>query len=247
MKLLLSLHDVTPHHMARLIRAERLLTSVGVERVTYLYVPNYHGACPAEASPEFVAWSHAARPFDVQWFLHGYYHAEGIDRSETSAVGWRGRLARAWMTAGEGEFLGLSGVALRSRLERGVESFLACLGVSPSGFVAPAWLHNDDLMPALRGMGFKYSETHARIFQLQTGRARWSPVVTWATRTVARKYGSLVVAPALARHAGRQPIMRVALHPTDMDHPMTVRSIARVLERTRRARATALYDDALFE
>jgi predicted deacetylase len=247
MKLLLSLHDVTPGHMSRLAKAERLFTSVGVERVTYLFVPNYHGVCAVEASSEFVAWCRAARPFDVQWFLHGHYHADTVDGARPPAVGWVGRLARTWLTAGEGEFLGLSDAALSDRLQRGVESFHSCFGVRPIGFVPPAWLHNDQLMPALRTMGFEYSENHARVFQLQTGRELWSPVVTWATRTVVRRFGSLVVAPAIARGTRRQPIVRVALHPNDMDHPATIRSFLSVLEATRRGRTMAWYDESLFQ
>jgi predicted deacetylase len=246
-KLLLSLHDVTPRHMARLVKAEQLFVAAGVERVTYLFVPDYHGACPAEASPAFVAWCRAPRRFDVQWFLHGHYHADRVGSGPPPAVGWGGRLARAWLTAGEAEFLGLSNGALSDRLERGMGSFRRCFGSAPVGFVPPAWLHNDELMPALRTRGFQYSENHARVFQLQTGRECWAPVVTWATRTVVRKYGSLVVAPVIARGARRHPIVRVAVHPYDMDHRATTRSVLSVLAAARRGRTWAAYDDTLFD
>ena len=78
--LLVSLHDVTPAHAARLARAEQLLSALGIEEVAYLYVPDFHGRAPAHRDPAFAAWCRAARPFRVQWFLHGYYHQELRER-----------------------------------------------------------------------------------------------------------------------------------------------------------------------
>ena len=40
--LLLSLHDVTPRHLVRLVRAEALFRELGVTHATYLVVPRYH-------------------------------------------------------------------------------------------------------------------------------------------------------------------------------------------------------------
>ena len=66
-KLLLSLHDVTPRHLARLIRAEALFRDLGVSDVTYLVVPRYHGGWAIEGDHEFETWCRRQRAFDVQW------------------------------------------------------------------------------------------------------------------------------------------------------------------------------------
>ena len=42
-ELIVSLHDVTPVHAARLDRAEALLRTLGIDEVTYLLVPRFHG------------------------------------------------------------------------------------------------------------------------------------------------------------------------------------------------------------
>jgi predicted deacetylase len=244
-KLLVALHDVTPVHAARLEKAERLLTALGIRRVTYLLVPDFHASGAAHASDAFVAWCRMARPFDVQWFLHGYFHKDVVASARRlNAADW---LASKLLTAGEGEFLELRGDALRERIGAGVQSFERCLGDAPSGFVAPAWLFNSELIPALTNMSFQFTESHFRVFHLRTGRERTAPVITWATRTRLRRYGSLIVALAERRLWQAQPLLRVALHPYDFDHPATVASIARTLDAVRRDRVLATYDDSLFD
>ena len=245
MKLLVSVHDVAPAHAERLVKAEQLLDALGVPRVTYLLVPNYHGRGDAHEDDEFVAWCRQARPFDVQWFLHGCTHLEDRSRVERSddARSW---FARRFMTAGEGEFLSLRGEALRQRLRAGVDGFTRCLGFAPPGFVAPAWLFNRELLPALAAEGFRFSEDHFRVFDVQGRRCVESPVVTWATRTFLRRQGSRCASPLLARWWARREVLRIALHPTDFDHPYTVVSICRALDLARGKREIASYSEDLF-
>src|SRR5262249_31914580 len=85
-KLLIALHDVTPVHAARLERAERMLERLGVHQVTYLLVPDFHRQGRADLAPGFVEWCRARRPFNVQWFLHGYFHDARIGPAERGHV-----------------------------------------------------------------------------------------------------------------------------------------------------------------
>lgn len=242
-KLVVSLHDATPFHLNRMRKAESVFRDLGLAKLTYLYVPEYHGGYPSAADPGFVAFCRADRPFAVDWHLHGYRHLED---AAPAAGGAGDFLKRRLLTAGEGEFLALDAEAQKRKLKAGRESFRACLGREPVGFVAPAWLFNADLAPALKGLGFRFTEDQRRMYRVDTGARLESPVITWATRTFLRKYGSLVVCPLLARLWSDAQVLRVAMHPFDFDHPETVRSIRAVLRRVMRGREQAFAADLDF-
>lgn len=242
-KLVVSLHDATPFHLDRMRKAETVFRELGLAKLTYLFVPEYHGGYPAAADAAFGEWCRAPRPFAVDWHLHGYHHLED---AAPAAGGARDFLKRRLLTAGEGEFLALDASAQKRKLEAGRESFRACLGADPVGFVAPAWLFNADLAPVLKGLGFRFTEDQRRMYRVDTGARLDSPVITWATRTWARKYGSLVVCPLLLRLWSRTPVLRIAMHPFDFDHPETVASIRGVLRRAMQGREQAFAGDLDF-
>ncbi len=237
LKLLVSLHDVTPVHAARLARAEALLRSLAIEEVAYLFVPRFHGV-PSEEDAAFLRWCRAPRAFRVHWMLHGYLHQESHPaRAPQPGAWWKHRL----LTAGEGEFLTLRGDELHERLAQGRDVFRRCLGADPDSFVPPAWLAHPDLQPALRDLGFDYTEDHHRIYQLQHARSQPAPVITWATRTLIRRVGSRIVCPLMSAMWRSQPVLRVALHPHDFDYPATSNNIARILHGLIRDRDAVTY------
>jgi predicted deacetylase len=244
LKLVISLHDVTPFHMDRLARAEALYRDLGLAKVTYLFVPEYHGGYPAATDPAFRDWCQKARPFQVDWHLHGYHHLEAPARDTAGSAG--DFLKRKLLTAGEGEFLALDAAAQRAKLAAGRDVFRACLGRDPIGFVAPAWLFNAELPLVLREQGFRFTEDQRRMYRVDTGARLSSPVITWATRTWLRKYGSLIVCPILLRLWSRAPVLRLAMHPFDFDHPATVASIRAVLISALRYREQAFAEDLDF-
>jgi hypothetical protein len=209
---LIALHDVTPVHRARLEAAERLFAELDISRVTYLLVPDYHRCGRADESSDFVAWCRAPRPFDVQWFLHGYFHEDRLDAGGTHRLTIVERLSAMLMTGGEAECVRLGAEALRGRLRAGARVFESCIGASPKGFVPPAWLFNRHLLPLLSDQGFEFSESQLRVFQIPSGRELLAPVLTWATRTRLRRCASLAAAVAGRRLWRRRPVVRVALH-----------------------------------
>jgi predicted deacetylase len=246
-KVLVSLHDVAPFHLERIRKAEALFAKLGVPKVQYLFVPDFHGKSPVDASPGFVAWCRGPHPFEISWWLHGYYHLDRADEAALSALSGADRLKRRFLTAGEGEFLALEAGEQRRRLEAGLARFGECFpGERPRGFVAPAWLFRPErLFPPLRALGMPFTEDHRFVYRLadETGRevtqALRSPVVTWATRTLLYKYGSLAMCPLRAWWYRREPVLRIALHPHDFDHPETVASIEGVLRRALKSRECA--------
>jgi predicted deacetylase len=219
--------------------------ALGIPSVTYLFIPDFHARSPAHARADFIAWCGAPRSYDVRWFLHGYFHQEGVDTAHPpGALTLMEWCARRFLTAGEGEFLFLRGPTLDERLRAGVDSFRQCLGHAPSGFVAPAWLYNEELIPALTRLKVAFTESHFHVFDLRAARAVPAPVMTWASRTMAHRVGSLAVTATERRIWARRRLVRLALHPADFGHQRLVDSIARSLDALRRDRDVVTYEEA---
>jgi predicted deacetylase len=243
-EVLLSLHDVTPAHRERIERAEALFRELGVRKATYLLVPAFHGAEPCDHDESWIAWCRAPRPFQVDWLLHGYSHRETLS-PDAGSGDLSERLKRRYMTAGEGEFLALSAEAAGERIARGAEVFRRTLGTEPRGFVAPAWLFNPALGPALARQGIRFHEDHGGILPTDGSPPIPAPVVTWATRTPLRKWTSILGTPALLALWRRRPLVRLAVHPHDFDHDATVASIRRVWRAALAGREQRLYGEVL--
>lgn len=239
-RVLLSLHDVTPFHLERLNRAERLFESLGIERIAYLLIPNYHGRSPA-VTPEFRDWCNRERPFTVEWILHGFYHLEQPGDISTSAR--VDSLKRKYATAGEGEFLSLDYDCALDRINRGIAVFEETLGIKPSGFIPPAWLYHSDLANALRTAGLDFWESRNSVQALTSDALVSAPIITWATRTPMRKASSILGTPVLEFAYRPRPVIRLAVHPFDFDHPETIRSITSAWQRVIKRRKQISYSE----
>jgi predicted deacetylase len=222
--LLVSIHDVTPALAADVTRLWGICADRGLTPAL-LVVPNWHGEWPLEAHPRFVEWVHARAAEGAEIVLHGERHDEvGLPRSRADQL-------RAWgRTDGEGEFLTLDAAAAQERLGRGLAR-LRQVGFEPSGFVPPAWLAREATYEAAAAAGMAFSEDDRSIRLLASGERLRSPVTRWSTRTPMRAWGSVGVATAryLLQRGERLP--RIALHPPDLGHPATARSVARTLDQ----------------
>jgi len=237
---LVSLHDVTPAHLDRLDRAEALFREAGVAHVAYFLVPDFHRAHSIAADTAFKAWCARPRPYSIEWVLHGYYHLEDAKASQSRRLS--AEIARQTMTAGEGEFLALSACEQRERLIRGREAFESIVGVAPRVFVAPAWLFQKTLPPLLAELGFRYTEDHLAVRDVQAGASRRCPAVTWATRSTIRRVGSRVVCPIAYEIARRLGPLRIAVHPLDLDHARTADQARRLIADAVARRSISGYD-----
>jgi predicted deacetylase len=157
--------------------------------------------------------------------LHGERHDEsGLRRRVKDS--WR-----AWgRTAGEGEFLTLDEGAARARIARGLVR-LRRLGLNPTGFIPPAWLARDAVQSAVAAEGLAFTEDATSIRVLPSGERVMSPVVRWSARSPVRAWGSTAVAAARWQLQRNSAWPRLALHPQDLEHPVTARSLARALDR----------------
>ena len=149
-----------------------------------------------------------------------------------------------FMTAGEGEFLGLSSAEALSRINKGRSLVEEVTGRSIDGFVAPAWLYGPGALEALRQSAIPIAEDHMRVWSPMSGRilAR-DPVITWASRTRLRLASSLAAAAAL--RSIPLNVLRVGVHPPDVRHPALVRSISKTMAIVAGKRKAARYSDLL--
>lgn len=217
---------------------ELLRPHVG-ERLAFLVVPNHWGDAPIVRGSPFATRLRNWADTGVEMFLHGFYHRD--DSGHESAGD---RLRASFMTAGEGEFLGLSQVQAAQRLAEGRELVEDVIGRPIDGFVAPAWLYGPGAMEALHEAAVPVAEDHFRVWSPATGEQLASgPVITWASRTRMRLLSSLAAAAAL-RHAPLH-VLRVGVHPPDIRHPALVKSIDKTFKSVAAKRRAGRYSDLL--
>lgn len=223
MKLLVSIHDVTPAHADAIQELWRVCAERGV-RPALLVVPDWHGRWPIERSTDFLRWTRARADEGCEIFLHGERHDEvGLPRRWTDEVRAFGRTDR------EGEFLTLAGKRARVKMERGLRR-LRGVGLSPIGFVAPAWLAPPDCAATVSALGLSISEDTNAIQLAQRGMRLSSPVIRWSARTEWRARMSAGVASFASWRHRRHWLVRIALHPSDLGHPATAASIETTLD-----------------
>jgi uncharacterized protein len=206
-------------------------------RLAMLVVPNHWGDAPIVPGSAFATRLRGWADAGVEMFLHGYYHRDEA-RHEASAD----RLRARFMTAGEGEFLGLSRDEAAERISTGRVLIESVIGRRIDGFVAPAWLYGDGARQALRDAAIPLAEDHFRVWSPASGRqVAAGPVITWASRTRMRLASSLAAA-ALLRHAPLE-VLRVGVHPPDVRHPALVRSIGKTFKKVVQKRQPRRYSD----
>lgn len=239
--LLASIHDVSPGVEREVDRLAGLLTdTLRCSSFAMLVVPNHWGRHPIRSGTPFAnrlrAWSESG----IEMFVHGWYHKDTVEHHGISGLKAR------YMTASEGEFLGLSYSEAACRMEDGRSLVEDIIGRKTAGFIAPAWLYGSGATDALRDSSFDIAEDHMKVWIPQTGEvvAR-GPVITWASRSTARTASSLAFA-ALARQM-LHPLrtVRVAVHPGDVTKQSILSSIEITLRCFGKRRKVGSYQSLL--
>lgn len=208
--LVVSLHDVCArtHDACQTILA--CLAAAGVRRTSLLVIPADGGA---ELDAETATWLRALAGDGHEIVQHGYYHRRGAD--EPALRGWAATLD-ALLARGAGEFVALDEAEAARRLAAGRER-LAAHGLAAEGFVAPAWLYSPGAAAAVRAAGFRYLTTHLRLRDLARGADHWSFGISNRPGPAAGdRLGRLVNRTLVTAHAPA-PLVRLAIHPADLD------------------------------
>ncbi len=238
-RLLASIHDVGPRSERETeILADLFANAFGAPRFAMLVVPDHWGEAPLAQSPAFQRKLRAWSDQGIEMFVHGWYHRDMADHKGLTSL-----KARA-MTAGEGEFLGLTQAEASKRMDEGKALIEDIIGRATTGFIAPAWLYGAGAHAALKASPFPLVEDHFKVWQPQSGAvlAR-GPVITWASRSRARIASSLAFA-AVARTALQiLPVVRIGVHPGDVGVPSLVESIKRTVSAFTRSHSPGRYAD----
>ena len=239
--LLASIHDVSPRFETEVDRLLALLTPHVARRLAMLVVPNHWGDAPIVRGSSFATRLREWADEGMEIFLHGYFHR---DTAGVRTVA--DRLRAGLLTAGEGEFLGLSQAQASSRIADGRMLIEDVIGRPVDGFVAPAWLYGSGTHEALRHAAIPIAEDHFSVWSPATGiQLASGPVITWASRTRLRLASSLAAAAAICR--APIEVLRIGVHPPDVRHPALVRSIEKTFATAAKRRRAARYSDLLSE
>lgn len=241
-RLLTSIHDVAPCFESEVDRlADVIEARLGPSRYAMLVVPDHWGRAPLSQAPAFRARLRGWAESGIEMFVHGWFHRDSS--SHDGAAGFKAR----HMTAGEGEFLGLSHAEALQRMRGGKALVEDIIGMPAAGFIAPAWLYGPGAMQALRECGFALAEDHFRVWRPghEGAPVARGPVVTWASRSTMRTASSLAFA-ALARPA-LQPLrtLRLAVHPGDVSKASILRSVDATLRAFSRRHVPGRYSDLI--
>lgn len=238
-RLLTAVHDVTPAHGERLERIFALLDRLGMKQYALFVVPNWHGEWPLGEHPAFVEELRRRQASGAEIFLHGLRHDEvGQQRSV-----WQ-QLRVAGRTASSAEFMFLPPEEAGARIDRGLEVFEAC-GLQPIGFVPPAWLQGPGLDGVLRERSLRITESFWNVWDVVSGIRVRAPALSWSTHRQWRSDATALIAEARKGIERGRELVRVAIHPPDVEAPVVARSVERTLRRLLGERSVVGYREVL--
>lgn len=220
--LVVSLHDFHPGSMERIRRQVEVLTAAGVPHFSILVVPNYHHQGLTRNSPEAVAYLQERHQAGDDLVLHGNYH-------QRPGHEWRTFFWSRLYTAGECEFLDLSDGEAMHRIELGRKLWDE-QGWPLHGFIAPAWLMPQRQNGLLRRMGFLYTTRLKTVDILPRQHVTESQSLCYSTRAEWRRMASHLWNPVLYNMVRQKPLVRLSLHPDDLEYPELRAQILELVE-----------------
>jgi predicted deacetylase len=224
--LIVSLHDAHPGSHVRIAEQVAFLADYGITRSSLLVVPEFHHRGSVLRDGNFCDAVSGWQDQGHEIVLHGFFH----DRLESP----RERLATLFWTRfytnREAEFLDLPSDVARLRLERG-RALFESLGWRATGFVAPAWLMASGLTNLLAELGFAYTTRVGEIIPLLPGvnRLKSSRSLCYSTRAGWRRFASGVWNKYLYGRLRHADLVRLSLHPRDLEFPLMRRQIDQIL------------------
>ena len=240
--LVVSIHDVAPSTQTRVAEIISELAHRGVAVCSLLVVPNYHQRGSSTEDRGFVRWLQDLETKGHEIVIHGYFH-ERPRRDEESTTQ---KLFTRFYTKDEGEFYDLDYDEAFRRIRQAREEFTAA-GLTPRGFIAPAWLLGASGERAATDADLEYTTRLTAVRDLRSGENYPARTLAYSVRSGWRRTTSLAWNNLLARQLAEAPLARVSLHPPDRDHPEIWRQALRLTEKLLENRNATTYRDWIAE
>ncbi len=221
-----SIHDVTPSFLNHVKLISDLLSDLGIKKITYLVIPNYHGKenilrCVDELK-RLIGKNEIA--------LHGYTHLGRKD--------WLFSY-RKLLTDNEGEFVSFSNI--KYRIDQGL-CIARSAGINPIGFIPPAWLIKKSDIDLFLDYYFIFLNTRFYIYDLRNRKRYKSPVLTFSSRGLLKKI-SIHTFKVMQLMVDKYDITRIALHPKDLETQEKVKIITDVIKKMKDSRSEIFFSE----
>jgi predicted deacetylase len=238
--LVVSIHDVAPSTRVKVEKILASLASGGVHTCSLLVVPDYHRLGRSLADRRFCSWLHALAANEHEIVIHGFFHQRARRRDENT----RAKIVTRIYTADEGEFFDLGyGEALH--LIRTAQEDFKAHGFHPTGFIAPAWLLGAEAERALIDAGMSYTTTLRTVRDFDRGRTISSQSLVYSVRSGVRRISSLAWNRSLFRRLTSNPLLRLGIHPPDIDRAAIWKQIGEIVSEALLDRRAMTYRDLL--
>ena len=240
--LVVSIHDVAP---ATREAADQIIIELahhGVAVCSLLVIPNYHHRGCSTEDREFVRWLQELEGKGHEIVIHGYFHERPRRNGESVSQ----KLFTRFYTRDEGEFYDLDYNEALRRINQAREEFTAA-GLTPRGFIAPAWLLGAPGEQAAADAELEYTTRLTVVRDLRSRESFPARTLAYSVRSGWRRMASLAWNNLLAQRLAEAPLARVSIHPPDRDHPEVWKQILRLTDRLLENRNATTYRDWIAE
>ena len=234
--LVVSLHDIAPSN--RMV-AEKILSSLDHLRVrvcSLLVVPDYHHLSPVAQDRSFISWLRDLESAGYEIVIHGYFH----DRPRRPRENLLEKFITRFYTRGEGEFFDLAYDEAFRRITSARDTFRSA-GLTPRGFIAPAWLLGPDGERAARDAGMEYTTRLRTILDLRSGEDFAARSLVYSVENDWRRAVSLAWNASLFQTTKSKSLMRLSIHPPDYSFPAIWGQIERFITEMTPLRTPTTY------
>lgn len=199
--------DVAPHNQRACQEFLPQLAHAGVERVSLLLVPRWHGVESVVDRPYFGRWVRSLAETGHEICLHGHTHL-----------------------GAEGEFHRIGRREAEAKLAEGA-ALCAQLGLAISGFVPPRGRLSAEARTVLADRGFAYAVTAGGLELLTSGRRLASPAVPLTVAGSWQVPGSWIRTRLLYSARRSAPILRFNVQPCALYQPALRQTLLTLLRQ----------------